>query len=192
MKKILSMCLALLFLLSFSACSSRVSPSEVDRMIQDYPNVGYEALLRDYDQLTEAEQKGLKHYSRMQEIIKAEEEWREFSSIESSARREIEHYIKRDLRNPESLQVHDSGVCNWPIYRDGNIFYVSAYIDYSAQNGLGGYERERESLRIMAEIEKKEETVRTTTRVLSESEYDSAVRNLSPYEINNPKKIFDK
>ena len=53
-----------------------------------------------------------------------------------------ESKLKSSLKNPESLQVHSSKV--YVDFEWGDYHYYSITIDYSAQNGLGGYNRDND------------------------------------------------
>lgn len=52
----------------------------------------------------------------------------------------VESALKDRLKNPESLQVHSTDLDS--TYEDDNNYFCSIVVDYSAQNGFGGYNRE--------------------------------------------------
>lgn len=54
----------------------------------------------------------------------------------------IEDEIKSVLRNPASLQINDMQIDTNQIVEDNEKLYYSVTVDYSAQNGFGGYNRE--------------------------------------------------
>lgn len=49
--------------------------------------------------------------------------------------------LRNQLKNPKSLQVH-SATINSDCYEDADSRYYNVTIDFSAQNGFGGYDRE--------------------------------------------------
>lgn len=52
--------------------------------------------------------------------------------------------IRENLKNPDSLKVHSSTVLD--DFSDENTNYYEVKIDYSAQNGFGGYNRKQETI----------------------------------------------
>ena len=53
-----------------------------------------------------------------------------------------ESVIKGRLKNPDSLQIHSSKI--YVDFEYGDYHYYSITIDYSAQNGFGGYNRDND------------------------------------------------
>lgn len=53
-----------------------------------------------------------------------------------------ENILKSRLKNPESLQIHSSKI--YVDFEWGDYHYYSITIDYSAQNGFGGYNRDND------------------------------------------------
>ena len=53
-----------------------------------------------------------------------------------------ESVLKGRLKNPDSLQIHSSKI--YVDFEYGNYHYYSITIDYSAQNGFGGYNRDND------------------------------------------------
>ncbi len=53
----------------------------------------------------------------------------------------MEEMLKARLRNPESLQIHDIRL-DGDEYDGEQDYYCTVLVDYSAQNGFGGYNRE--------------------------------------------------
>lgn len=56
------------------------------------------------------------------------------------AQRYVENSLKSNLKNPQSLQIHNIGFKDELEDDDNKYFYVE--IEYSAQNGLGGFNRD--------------------------------------------------
>ena len=56
------------------------------------------------------------------------------------------NYIQSSLKNPESLQIHDTKIIEKE--RVGSTIYYEITIDYSAQNGFGGYNRNSQTVRV--------------------------------------------
>ncbi len=56
-----------------------------------------------------------------------------------------ENIIKQTLKNPSSMQINDSKVAESFVSDDGWTYY-KVIIDYSAQNGFGGYNRKQEEI----------------------------------------------
>lgn len=52
----------------------------------------------------------------------------------------VKSALKDRLKNPESLQVHSTDLDS--TYEDDNNYFCVIVVDYSAQNGFGGYNRE--------------------------------------------------
>lgn len=52
----------------------------------------------------------------------------------------VESTLKGRLKNPESLQVHSTDLDS--TYEDDNNYFCTIAVDYSAQNGFGGYNRD--------------------------------------------------
>lgn len=48
--------------------------------------------------------------------------------------------LKSKLKNPDALQIHDTSVMS--SFEYGDYFYYNIKLDYSAQNGFGGYNRD--------------------------------------------------
>ena len=61
-------------------------------------------------------------------------------SPKGAAESYVTRELKEDLKNPDSLKVHSSKVISEFEY--GEYFYYNISIDYSAQNGFGGYNRD--------------------------------------------------
>jgi hypothetical protein len=53
-----------------------------------------------------------------------------------------ESVLKGRLKNPDSLQIHSSKI--HVDFEHGDYHYYSITIDYSAQNGFGGYNRDND------------------------------------------------
>lgn len=63
----------------------------------------------------------------------------ESSDPDMTAKIYAENVLEESLKNPQSLQVHDSKISTEFEY--GGYYYYHIKIDYSAQNGFGGYNR---------------------------------------------------
>lgn len=63
------------------------------------------------------------------------------SSTQDAIAHDVEDYIKSYLKNPQSLQINDLVFHEYPIEIE-NRYYSSLDVDFSAQNGFGGYDRE--------------------------------------------------
>lgn len=53
----------------------------------------------------------------------------------------VETSLKDRLKNPESLQIHNIIIEN-DSYEDDSVYFCAVEVDYSAQNGFGGYNRD--------------------------------------------------
>jgi len=53
----------------------------------------------------------------------------------------VETALKDRLKNPESLQIHNVGLAD-DSYEDDSVYFCTVAVDYSAQNGFGGYNRD--------------------------------------------------
>jgi len=53
----------------------------------------------------------------------------------------VETALKDRLKNPESLQIHSANV-EEDYYEDDSVYFCTIIVDYSAQNGFGGYNRD--------------------------------------------------
>lgn len=68
----------------------------------------------------------------------------------------VEQVLKDSLRNPESLQIHSASI-EEDFYEDDSVYFCTAIVDYSAQNGFGGYNRD--TIKNYVEIVKADGTI---------------------------------
>jgi len=68
----------------------------------------------------------------------------------------VETALKAHLKNPESLQIHSANV-EEDYYEDDSVYFCTIVVDYSAQNGFGGYNRD--TLKSYIRIAKSTETI---------------------------------
>lgn len=61
-------------------------------------------------------------------------------SYEEMAVAAVETALKDHLKNPESLQIHSNNIDDR--YEDDSACFYTIVVDYSAQNGFGGYNRD--------------------------------------------------
>ncbi len=57
-----------------------------------------------------------------------------------------ENIVKQKLKNPESMIINNSTVEDTFLDVENNVNYFIINVDYSAQNGFGGYNREEETI----------------------------------------------
>jgi len=92
----------------------------------------------------------------------------------------VESALKDQLKNPESLQVHSVELDS--AYEDDNNYFCAIVVDYSAQNGFGGYNRE--ILKSYLQISKATGSVTELDRVnyvnlKTDAQYSNALRSIS-------------
>lgn len=80
----------------------------------------------------------------------------ESMSYEEKVAAAVETVLKNRLRNPESLQIHSISQ-DESDYEDDSAYFCTVIVDYSAQNGFGGFNRE--TIKIYIVIDKATETV---------------------------------
>lgn len=74
-------------------------------------------------------------------------------NYEEMAVASVETALKNRLKNPESLQIHSANLAD-DYFEDDTTFLGTIVVDYSAQNGFGGYNRD--TVRYFVEISKEE------------------------------------
>lgn len=92
----------------------------------------------------------------------------------------VEAALKDRLKNPESLQVHSADLDS--SYEDDNNYFCAIVVDYSAQNGFGGYNRD--ILISYLKISKATGSVTKLDKVSyvnlkTEAQYGNALRSIS-------------
>ena len=160
MKKIASVICLFTILMSFFACdfvlkdTSSESTSQVElktavelvdeKIInlerptsRDSYKRALEVVEQAYEDLSDSEKKQVSNYSL---LVNAREVYN-YLCMKEKAEGNIKYIISYNLLNPESLQVHS---CVVTMYKVEDEFYINAYIDYSAQNRMGGYSRKSE------------------------------------------------
>ena len=148
--KIISLITVLTFiLLSICACSSSIEKIKkpTEKVIDEISTLDTNSSLREiervqelYDALTESEKEEISNYDHFLHC----KECVEYDNIVDRAFYLVKKELDSRLKNPQSLQIHSKTYAAYK-YKETStpkIEYICIEIDYSAQNGFGGYNRD--------------------------------------------------
>lgn len=100
------------------------------------------------------------------------------------AMRYMKRTLKENLKNPESLQIHDITYKGQNQIEDDNYRYYNIVIEYSAQNGFGGYTRDS--------IEKHLQVNKSTASVFEISMKEYTDKMIEFFDNRNAKQYSEK